>query len=187
MFESVPLPQGFSPVPRPSDGVAFSTSRLSLHEVVEDDADFLFSLLSDPQVMRFYPQELSREEAFGWLETQIGRYEAHGVGLWLVRERGSGDRAGLIGLAVRDVDGVGELEIGYLLHAPFWGQGYASEAARGCRDYGFARTGCPSLISLIRPENEPSRRVAQALGMRVTGHTVRAGFDHEIFRLERPD
>ena len=147
------------------------------------DLDFIAALLSDPEVMRFYPRVYSREEARGWIERQRQRYAAHGHGLWLILDRRTGEPVGQVGLLRQRVDGKEEPEVGYLLHRPFWGRGYATEAARATRDHAFHVLGHPYVISLIRPENLPSQRVARRLGMAPARTTTFAGLEHLVFAV----
>lgn len=166
--------------------VILETSRLVLREITRDpqDLDFAAAMLGDPEVMRFYPHPLSREEAAAWVERAIARYARDGHGLWQVVEKETGARAGHVGLAMQEVDGAWLPEVGYLLHRPFWKKGYATEAACASRDYGFAR-GYERIISLVRVVNLPSAAVARRMGMEVEGHTERAGFDHYVFATRK--
>jgi RimJ/RimL family protein N-acetyltransferase len=63
------------------------------------------------------------------------------------------------------MDGRFEIEVGYHLLREHWGKGYATEAARVFRNYGFETTETPSIISIIHPDNLPSQRVAIRNGM----------------------
>ena len=164
----------------------FQTDRLKAREMSMADLDFIAALLSDPEVMRFYPKCYSREEARGWIERQIRRYEVHGHGLWLVLDRRTEEPVGQVGLLLQKVDGEEEPEVGYLIHRPFWRRGYATEAARATRDHAFDVLGFPYVISLIRPENFPSRGVAGKLGMRPTRTTTFADLEHLVFTVARP-
>jgi [ribosomal protein S5]-alanine N-acetyltransferase len=164
------------------------TPRLSLREMVPGDLDFLATMLADPQVMRFYPKPLARSEAEGWLERQQARYASDGHGFWLVTERSSGLPVGQVGLLMQRVDALRtnpHPEIGYMLHRSHWGLGYATEAALGVRDYAFTQCGYSAVISLIRPENLPSRAVAGRLGMQVLAEATFAGLRHLVHRLAR--
>ncbi|MGH7712452.1 MAG: GNAT family N-acetyltransferase [Gemmatimonadaceae bacterium] len=163
------------------------TERLTLRELTHDDLDFVASMLSDPEVMRYYPKALTRAESLGWIEKQRARYTMDGHGLWLVSLVGSGEPVGQVGLALQHVDDGHEPEIGWLLHRPYWGHGYASEAAIAVRDHAFVALGMPYVISLIRPENEPSRRVAQRVGMIVQRRAIFHGYEHDVWRLDRAD
>jgi len=160
--------------------------RLCFRELSAADLDFVAAMLADPEVMRYYPKRYTREEAAAWIQRQRDRYQRDGHGLWLVFDRNSGEPRGQIGLVMQDVDGRREAEVGYLVHRPFWRQGLATEAARATRDWAFAALGWPRVISLIRPENQPSRGVAEKLGMAVEKRALHAGIEHLVYAVARP-
>ena len=60
-----------------------------------------------------------------------------------------------------------ELEIGYHVNRERWGQGFATEAAKAVMDYAFRRFDVERVVSMIRPENTASRRVAEKNGLTV--------------------
>ncbi|NLY00534.1 MAG: GNAT family N-acetyltransferase [Rhodopirellula sp.] len=161
------------------------TERLLLRELVPDDLDFLAEMLADPEVMRFYPNPLSRTEAEVWLNRQFQRYADHGHGLWLVVAQRTAVPIGQVGLAIQDVNGNPEPEIGYLLHRPFWHHGFATEAALAVRNLAFTRFQKASVISLIRPINLPSQAVARRIGMRQEAEVSFKGILHLLFRVAR--
>ena len=163
----------------------FETARLALRELVPADLDFVAAMLADPQVMRFYPCTHTRAEALVWLERQRARYQRDGHALWLVEEKDTGVPVGQIGLVMQTIDGTPIPEIGYLVHRPYWRRGYATEAALGTRAYAFGPLGYPRVISLIRPENAPSQGVARKMGMTVVGRTIHAGFETDVWGIER--
>ena len=80
-------------------------------------------------------------------------------------------------------------EIGYLLARKYWHMGYATEAARACKQYAFETLGLPAVYSIIRENNLPSRRVAERNGMRVVDTLVKHyyGFvmPHLVYRVEK--
>jgi [ribosomal protein S5]-alanine N-acetyltransferase len=162
------------------------TSRLVLREMTWDDLDFVAAMLGDPQVMRHYPKCHSRDESKAWLQKQLERYRGDGHGLWLVVSRITGEPIGQVGLLKQQVDGVDESEIGYLIHHPCWRQGYASEAAAAVRDFAFGRLGKTRVISLIRPVNIPSQRVALRIGLMPVKLTTFHDFEHLVFSMSRP-
>jgi [ribosomal protein S5]-alanine N-acetyltransferase len=165
----------------------FETERLRAREMSIGDLDFLASLLSDAEVMRFYPRRYDRSGARRWIERQLRRYERDGHGFWLVLERESDEPVGQVGLLMQSVDGRREPEVGYLIHRPFWRRGYATEAALATRDHALDERGYPRVISLIRPENLPSQGVARKLGMERERTTTFAGLEHWVFAVSRAE
>jgi RimJ/RimL family protein N-acetyltransferase len=163
------------------------TPRLRLREMSLDDLDFVASMLSHPEVMRFYPKLYSRDEAIQWIERQLDRYARHGHGLWLAEDRNTGEPRGQVGLMIQNVDGIEEPEIGYLIHHPCWRQGLATEAALGVRSWAFDTLGLPRVISLIRPVNLPSQGVATKLGMKPEKRAICWDLEHIVFAVRAAD
>ena len=165
------------------------TTRLRLRELTTADLDFVAAMLGDPEVMRYYPRCYDRSESAAWIERQLVRYARDGHGLWLVEDRMTAAPLGQVGLIRQTVGGDEATEIGYLIDRPQWRQGFATEAAAACRDHAFGALGRDRVISLIRPENTPSQRVARKIGMRPENRVVThgiGGFDHLVFAIKRP-
>jgi ribosomal-protein-alanine N-acetyltransferase len=163
------------------------TDRLILRHLEWTDLDALHAIMSDPEVMRYVgkgaPKTREQTErlmgfwiadnARGWDEHTLARLpqlrraierDAH-FSLWATVEKKSGRLIGRCGLLAWDLDGRKEVEVGYMIAKSHWGGGYATEAARAIRDYGFERLGFDRLISLIQPGNVASQRVAIKNGM----------------------
>ena len=167
--------------------IVIETPRLILREFVTKDAGALAQVISDAETMRFYPAPFDQAGVEGWIARNIRRYEKDGHGLWAMDLRSSGEMIGDCGVILQDVDGDHLPEIGYHLRRDMWGNGFATEAARACRDYAFTRLQKQFLISLIRPENLASRKVAERNGMKFWEQTTRAGLVHDIYRITRED
>jgi [ribosomal protein S5]-alanine N-acetyltransferase len=163
------------------------TPRLVLREFVADDRDALARVLSDPETMRFYPAPLDRAAVEEWIARNRRRYGKDGHGLWAMVSRSTGELIGDCGLTVQTVHAADEIEIGYHVRRDCCGQGFATEAAHACREYGFAKLPVERLISLIRPENLPSCRVAEKNGMTVSKEVMRAGFLHYVYSIRRDE
>jgi ribosomal-protein-alanine N-acetyltransferase len=99
--------------------------------------------------------------------------------------RSSETLAGYCGFFHHEVDGKMEIEIGYRLDSAFWNRGLATEAARTVRDHGFRDLKLEYVISLIHPENHPSRRVAEKNGMIQERETTFRGFPTFVFAITR--
>jgi ribosomal-protein-alanine N-acetyltransferase len=161
------------------------TPRLILREFVPDDVDALSRVLSDPEAMRFYPAPFDRNGVEDWIARNLRRCAKDGHGLWAMVLKSNGELIGDCGLVVQEVDGANEIEIGYHVRRDHWNQGFATEAARACRNFGFARLPVDRLVSIIRPENLPSRRVAEKNGMTVWKEVIRVGFPHLVYSIRK--
>jgi RimJ/RimL family protein N-acetyltransferase len=161
------------------------TPRLILREFRPGDVNSLALILSDAETMRYYPAAYDRAGVEEWIARNLRRYAEHGHGLWAMILKSSGELAGDCGLTVQDVEGTNEIEIGYHVRRDLWGQGLATEAACACRDFGFAHLPVERLISLIRPENLQSRRVAENNGMTVWKEVIWRGLPHLVYAIRR--
>lgn len=138
------------------------------------DLDDMAALLGDPEVMRYYPRPLSRSETLGWIEWNRRLYRSRGFGLWVMLTHDD-EFVGDCGLTVQRVDGVDEIEVGYHVRADRQRRGFASEAALACRDYARDVVGAERLIAIINPENLPSQRVAEKIGLSLEKRTAAWG------------
>ena len=166
------------------------TERLTLREMTDEDFPGLCRMLQDPEVMYAYEHAFPDDEAWEWLRRQRERYRRDGIGLWAVLEKSSGQMVGQCGLTWQDCGG-GEpvMEVGYLLEKAAWHKGFATEAARACRDYAFQRLGAEEVYSIIRDSNLSSQKVARRNSMALRGQFVKHyhGVDmpHLIFSVRR--
>jgi [ribosomal protein S5]-alanine N-acetyltransferase len=170
-----------------SNPAILETSRLLLREFGRDDANALALVISDPETMRFYPAPLDRAGVERWIERNLQRYAQYGHGLWGMVLKSTGELVGDCGLTFQKVEGVDELEIGYHVRRDLWQQGLATEAARACRDYGFGRLSAERIVSLIRPENIPSRRVAEKNGMKIWKEALHHNLRHLVYCIRREE
>jgi RimJ/RimL family protein N-acetyltransferase len=157
------------------------TSRLLLRELVPSDLDFVAEMLAHPDVSFHYERRFARADAQVWLDRQLERYRRDGHGLWLVVERATAAPVGQVGLVLQEVEGRRRPELGWVLARPFWGRGYATEAGLAVREAAWSRWGHASVISLIRPANQPSRRVAERVGLTPAREVEFHGFNHLLY------
>ena len=161
--------------------ISIETARLLLRPLTLDDEDALAAVLSDAETMRWYPRAFTRDEVQAWIERQMDRYEA-GSGLLGMVEKQTGRLIGDCGAVWQEIDGSTELEIGYHVNRGRWNQGFATEAAQAAIDYVFEKPGVERVVSMIRPENLASRRVAEKNGLMVDRVVFWHGFDHCIYQ-----
>jgi ribosomal-protein-alanine N-acetyltransferase len=167
------------------------TERLILRHFDSSDADAMEGVYCDPEVMRYgrgvQTREWVRDRLRRWVEED---YPQWGFGLWAVVEKSSAAVIGYCGLThFPDIGGQPEIEVGYRLARSYWGRGYATEAARAVRDYGFGSLGLTRLIALIDPQNVASIRAAEKIGMRHEKDVTLPGYTHSdrVYCISRPE
>jgi RimJ/RimL family protein N-acetyltransferase len=161
--------------------VVLETSRLRLREFVPQDAGALATVLGDPIAMQYYPAPFDRKGVEEWIERNRNRYQRDGYGLWAMLLKDSGELIGDCGCFLRDIEGREDVEIGYHVRRDLWGIGYATEAAQACMQYAYTTLGFDRVISLIRPENLQSIRVAEKNGLTCEKIIFWRGYDHCIY------
>jgi len=134
-----------------------------------NDVQALYSLYQDPEIRRYFPEGvLSYEDTKEELEWFMNGHPHHPeLGLWATVHKETGKFIGRCGLLPWEIDGKLDVEIAYLLDKDFWHQGLATEAARGILLYGFEQLHLTRLICLMYPDNIPSQRVAERIGMKL--------------------
>jgi len=145
------------------------TERLRLRGWTESDIEPWARLIfADPEVTRFLPgsdvSPLERTQRF--YNYCVNHWANRGYGIWAVTDRATGGFMGECGLNY--IDDLDEVELDYSLAQAYWGQGYATEAARAATGHGFETLGLPRLIALTFRDNIGSRKVME-----------RAGFEYE--------
>lgn len=143
----------------------FETDRLYLRKLSPTDFADISTMLQDIDVMDAYEHPFTDKEVIQWLEKQFYRYNNHGFGLWATILKHSGEFVGQVGLSAQKCCNDNILEIGYLLKKSFWHNGYATEAAFGCKKYAFEALHADKIYSMIKYNNYPSQKVAERLGM----------------------
>jgi len=146
----------------------------------QSDCTDLAEIMQDPDVMYAYAHAFEDDEVQSWLNRQKERYQTDGYGLWAVILKETGEMIGQCGLTQQDWSGVSVLEIGYLFKKKFWHQGYATEAARGCKAYAFDKLGADEVFSIIRDTNFASMNVAIRNGMLVRGRFVKHYYNMDM-------
>lgn len=141
------------------------TERLYLREMNAGDFDALCRILQDEETMYAYEGAFSDEEVREWLDRQLSRYQKWGFGLWAVVLKETGGMIGQCGLTMQPWKSGEVLEIGYLFERRYWHKGYATEAARACKQYAFETLKAEEVCSIIRDTNFPSQRVALRSGL----------------------
>ena len=163
------------------------TARLVLRAPTLDDAKTLAALVNDRRIAEMttripYPNTLADTEGF---LASVNRGDGETVFLIIARD---GTLLGTCGIARRPGQ---PPELGYVLGVPYWGNGYATEAARAVIDHAFSDLGYDALVAGARVSNPASRRVLEKCGFQWTGvglYRIRAlnsSAPVDRFRLDR--
>jgi RimJ/RimL family protein N-acetyltransferase len=151
--------------------------------MVASDLDALTEIFGDPVVMAAFGEApLERERVEKWLARNLSHQAEHGFGLFAVCLK-AGGLIGDCGLEMMELEGESVAELGYDFRSDCWNRGYATEAACAVRDYAVDSLGLPAIVSLIRPGNAASARVAEKVGLRNAGTIEKDGrayvrYDH---------
>jgi RimJ/RimL family protein N-acetyltransferase len=161
------------------------TERLLLRGLQESDLDAYAAICADAEVRRYLGDGRPLERPAAWREIAIflGHWDLRGFGQWAVVERASGEFVGRAGLW--QPEGWPGLEVGWVLGRPYWGHGFATEAAGASLELAFGTLGARRVISLIRPDNRRSIRVAQRLGERYDRQVALSGTVHHVYAIDR--
>lgn len=161
------------------------TERLLLRGFERRDEKPYAEMMADADVNRYLSSgaPLSVIDAWRQLAMMTGHWMLRGFGIWAVEERSSGNLIGRIGCF--EPEGWPGFEIGYVLAKPAWGKGYALEAARASLDYARNVLDRDDIISIIRPANAPSIRVATTLGATRAESVEFFGAPADIYRYPK--
>ena len=168
-----------------SSGNELHTDRLILRQWRDEDLPLFAAINADPEVMRYFPKLLSREESDERVRQVREHFHRHGFGLWAVEVFGAEPFVGFVGLSVPSFDSQFTpcVEVGWRLARKAWGKGYATEAARAAVQFGFDRLGMKEIVSSTVPDNQRSRRVMERLGMT---HDPAEDFEHPLLPAGHP-
>lgn len=165
--------------------IFLETKRLIVKPPSIAEADLVYRLDSDPEVMRYIGngQPRSRTESLAWYEKSIKHFEKHGFSFCLVFEKETDEFVGRAGINYNSYDDTKpDIEIGYRLHKKFWNKGYANELAKALVQWGFQNLKIDKLYGFAHPDNQASRQVLEKIGMHFMEPDIYA--DEKINRYE---
>jgi len=155
--------------------IEFETERLRLRQWQESDFESFAALNADPEVMKYFPEQLSCQASNDMADKIRSLIMDRGWGFWALEVKGGESFIGFCGLHIPTATLPFSpcVEIGWRLSSAHWGKGYASEAARGVLNIAFEQLDFPEIVSFATVGNHRSRRVMERIGMKYSG-----GFDH---------
>jgi len=168
-----------SSTPSPTDAV-LETPRLLLQQWRPEDWSAFKPIATNPEVMRYINGGIpwSDERIRDFVSRQIALYQERGHCRWKLTGKTSGALCGFCG--VGRFHEFPDPEIGWWLAPNYWGNGFATEAARAALDDAFRRVAIPRIVSIAHRENSASIRIMQKLGL-----AFEADFENEGLPLRR--
>ena len=167
--------------------IFLETRRLRLRCWETKDAEPFAELCADPEVMRYFPETLTREKSDLLISRCREKQASDGFSLSAAEVKATGEFLGFVGLsrpsyaAPLPFDPC--VEIGWRLKRSAWGKGYASEAAKAWLRFGFETIGLDEVVAFTTAANEPSRRVMERIGMR---RDLEGDFLHPALPADHP-
>ncbi len=163
-----------------------TTPRAYLREFNIDDAEAMYRLNLDPEVIKYTGNSpfANVDEAREFL-INYDHYKKYGYGRWAVINKESHEFLGWCGLKFHE-----EIftDLGFRFFKKFWNKGYATETARASLEYGFNKLGLTEIIGRAVPQNVASIRVLEKLNMKFWKHDVCEGIENTVYyRINKSD
>jgi ribosomal-protein-alanine N-acetyltransferase len=160
------------------------TERLQLRGFRAEDLPAHRAAVDDDAAVTWAHVRLPLAESLRRWADRLDGWERDGFGMWIVEVCATGVVIGHAGL--QRLDGTDDVELGYYLGRPAWGQGYATEAARACLRYGFETCRLPRVVAVVRIENHASQHVLEKLGLRHDRDGVFYEAEASLMVIDRP-
>ena len=160
---------------------SFQTDRLQLRQWLPEDLAAFAEMNADPEVMKFLPGVMTREDSDHFQSSRIDRHFLdYGYGPWAVERKDTNEFIGYVGLMWQTFDSsfTPALEVGWRLARQHWGRGFATEAGRRSLAIAFDVVNESEVVSMTVPQNTRSRAVMRRIGMT---YDAADDFDHPRF------
>lgn len=150
------------------DLIEFDTERLHLRQWRSSDREPFAELNADPRVMEYFPTCLDRATSDAMADRIEEKMTHQGWGLWAAEIKTTQEFIGFVGLncPAPELPCSPCVEVGWRLAFPYWGYGYATEAAKGALQIGFEKLNFQEIVSFTAVQNRRSRAVMERLKMR---------------------
>ena len=165
------------------------TDRLVIRELSMEDFDAIYAFYTEPDTARYlsgfsHNQETEQEKLQAYIHNI---YPLYGYGLWGVYLKDSMKLIGRCGIEQSGIDGNAEYEIGYLIGKQYRHKGYGYESSHAVLHHFFNKYSVPRIIAVIDKDNIESIRLAESLGMKYTGDTLRNNRSNFLYAMNRGD
>lgn len=174
----------------------FTSERLGFRDWNDSDSDFFSGMNADPVVMEYFPKCLSKNESNSFMGKIRNHFESYGYGLFAVEILNASELIGFIGFQNTHFKASFTpcIEIGWRLIPRHWGNGYATEGALRCIQFGFCDLEMRNIASFTSEVNVRSINVMKRIGMRFRQRFIHPAIDsdsclapHVLYTLNRVD
>ncbi len=166
--------------------IIIETDRLLLRTFTMDDAELIFTLNQDPEVIKYTMDPLRdiahAEEVLSTII--LPQYALYNYGRWAVHTKNDTNFIGWCGLKARPERN--EIDLGYRFSKSSWDKGYATEAAFASLNYGFNNLRLPRIVGRAMPQNITSLRVLEKCGMKYIGEDIVDGHLAKTYEALNP-
>lgn len=153
------------------------TERTYIKEITVDDLGELYELYDDDEIRKYIEPLYEYEEEKCFTKSYIrNMYGMYGFGMWLVKDRDTDKLIGRAGLELRLIDGVEEMELGYIIGKKYRHKGYGYEVCTAIKKYAKDIIGATKLNIIVSPDNIPSIKLAEKLGAYNTGRSANSKY-----------
>lgn len=161
--------------------IVLKTPRLVIRQFTQDDVGNLFSLNSDPEVMRYLGRPASREVLRDKIiPFHLGVYQRFDrLGTWAAESADTGEFLGWFHFRAEDGD-ITSIHLGYRLHRSAWNKGYATEGSMALINMGFTDLGVRRVFAHLMKANAASRRVLEKCGLTLVNTVPYQGPDADV-------
>jgi RimJ/RimL family protein N-acetyltransferase len=145
-------------------------------------------MIGDPLTMHAFPEPFDLPRAERWIAVSAEEFARRGTGRWALVRSADGAFVGDAGLMPATAGGRTILDLGYIVHHPFWRQGYGYEAATALVRYAFEQLDAPVVHAHMALDNTASWSLAEKLGMTPVDEFPferNRGKMHRLYALQR--
>ncbi|MFI5362384.1 MAG: GNAT family N-acetyltransferase [Elusimicrobiota bacterium] len=165
------------------DAPELETPRLFLRPMTLGDAQRLFEIYSEPETIRYWNgPDGSRHDSEQRIARMQTHWNTHGYGDWALIDKKTGAMIGFCGL--HHIQGMDEINLGFLLARSFCGKGLATEASTASLRFGFGKTEMDLVVGTTAPDNAGAIKVLKKCGMSYWKEIIRNG-PRSVFRISR--
>ena len=175
------------------------SKRLKISPLSEHDSDIAVQVWTNPEVVRFICDPLTRDEVLEEMPDSVRRAANGAIGIWVISDETSGQKIGScyllpmptteddVDYSALDMEVMpdGDIEVGYFLLPVAWGKGYATEICERLLRFAFEETPLTDLVASVHEDNKASQYVLQKCGMHYGSHEMCWGKRTPLYRISR--